>query len=132
LLPKGGKYQADGFAFPAREWAKVPIDLINSPYPPAFPTAAFELLSPANVTTTGYTIEFTKKLADYEASAVPLVVLLNPKNEHAIIRRPGRPEETSSAKILAFAELPGLELDAGEIYDDCNNRFAFEPRPDAE
>jgi Uma2 family endonuclease len=131
LLPEGGKYQADGFAISAREWAKVPLNLINAPYPPVFPTAAFELLSPANVTATGYTKAFTLKLEDYGRSAVPLVVLLNPKKEHAIIRRPARPEETTTARVLTFPELPGLELDAGEIYDDCNNRFAFPPGDEA-
>jgi Uma2 family endonuclease len=45
LLPEGGKYQADGFVIPAKDWAKGPLDLINAPYPPALPTAAFELLS---------------------------------------------------------------------------------------
>jgi Uma2 family endonuclease len=122
LLPMGGKYQADGFVISAQEWAAVPIGEIDAPYPPAFPTAAFELLSPANVTATGYTKEFTKKLDDYARSAVPIVVLLHPKKEHAVIRRPGRDDETTTEKILVFSELPGLELDARAIYADCNRR----------
>jgi hypothetical protein len=57
------------------------------------------------LTATGYAKEFAKKLEDYERSAIPVVVLLHPNKEHAIIRR-----------------LPGLELDAGAIYADCNRR----------
>jgi Uma2 family endonuclease len=83
------------------------------------------------VTVRGYTLEFTKKLEDYERSAVTLVVLLHPKKEHAIIRRPGSPEATATARVLTFPELPELELHVGEIYDDCNNRFAFPPGDEA-
>jgi hypothetical protein len=36
----------------------------------------------------------------------------------------------SAEPALTFTELPRLERDAGEIYDDCNSRFAFEPRPE--
>ncbi len=86
------------------------------------PSAAFELLSPANLTVAGYRSEFQIKLDDYERSAVPVVVLLHPKKEHAIIRRPGRADEITTAKILTFPELPGLDLDAGAIYCDCNRR----------
>jgi Uma2 family endonuclease len=86
-------------------------------YPPALPTAAFELISPGNLTATGFTKEFEKKLADYERSAVPLVVLLQPKSESATIRRPGHPDEATDAKIL---ELPGLQLDVSAIYGACN------------
>jgi Uma2 family endonuclease len=86
------------------------------------PTGAFELLSPANLTATGYTKEFTKKLEEFERSAISVVVLLDPKKEHAIIKRPGREDETTVVKILTFPELPGLELDAGTIYADCNRR----------
>jgi Uma2 family endonuclease len=122
LLPKGGKYQADGFVISAEEWAGVPIGDIDASYPSALPTAAFELLSPANLTATGYTKEFAKKLEDYERSAIPVVVLLHPNKDHATIRRPGSDDETTAAKLVTFPELPGLELDAGAIYADCNRR----------
>lgn len=120
LLPKGGQYQADGFVISATAWAAVPEHERDDGFPPVLPTSAIELLSPANVTATGYTKEFTRKLDDYERSAVPLIVLLDPKSERAIIKRPGCEGEVITAKILTFAELPGLELDAGAIYNDCN------------
>jgi Uma2 family endonuclease len=120
LLPEGGQYQADGFVISAAAWEAVPDGQRDDGFPPVLPTAAFELISPANVTATGYTKEFTMKLKDYECSAVALVVLLHPKQEHAVIRRPGHEDEITTAKILTFPELPSLELNAGAIYDDCN------------
>lgn len=122
LLPKGGQYQADAFVISAAAWEAVPYGRRDDGYPPAMPTGAFELLSPANLTATGYTKEFTKKLEEFERSAISVVVLLDPKKEHAIIKRPGREDETTVVKILTFPELPGLELDAGTIYADCNRR----------
>ena len=122
LLPKGGQYQADGFAISAQAWEAVPESQRDDGYPPVLPTAAFELISPANLTSRGYSKEFQIKLDDYERSAVPVVVLFHPKTEHAVIKRPGREPQTTTAKILTFPELPGLELNAGSIYDDCNRR----------
>jgi Uma2 family endonuclease len=130
LLPQGGQYQADAFVIAADDWAKVPMDHVDDLYPTAWPTAAFELLSPTNLTATGYSKEFTKKLADYEASAIAVVVLLHLKKRQATIKRPGREASLSQEKILTFPELPGLELNAGLIYADSLRRFAFEPWPD--
>jgi Uma2 family endonuclease len=120
LLPKGGQYQADAFAIAAGIWSEVPMEARDDGYPPTLPTAAFELISPGNLTATGFTKEFEKKLADYERSAVPLVVLLQPKSESATIRRPGHADETTDAKVLVFPELSGLELDVSAIYAACN------------
>jgi Uma2 family endonuclease len=122
LLPKGGQYQADGFAISAGAWEEVPESQRDDGYPPVLPTAAFELISPANLISRGYSKEFQIKLDDYERSVVPLVVLLHPKTEHAVIKRPGRERETTTAKILTFPELPGLKLDAEAIYNDCNRK----------
>jgi hypothetical protein len=47
--------------------------------------------------------------------------LLDPRTESAILKRPLREDETTTAKRLTFRELPGLELDAGAIYAACNN-----------
>jgi Uma2 family endonuclease len=120
LLPKGGQYQADTFVISAASWDEVPLNKRDDGYPPAMPTAAFELISPANRTASGYSEEFKKKLRDYERSEIPLVVLLHPETEHAVIRRPGREDETTTARVLTFVELPELKLDVGAIYADCN------------
>jgi Uma2 family endonuclease len=130
LLPQGGQYQADAFVIATDDWAKVPMEHVDDLYPTAWPTAAFELLSPTNLTASGYSKEFTKKLADYEASAIAVVALLHPKKRHATIKRPGRAAVRSNDNILTFSELPGLELNAGLIYADSLRRFAFEPWPD--
>lgn len=119
LLPEGGQYQADGFVISTAAWAAVPEDRRDDGFPPVLPVAAFELISPANITTTGYTGEFSRKLDDYERSAVAVVVLLRPQTERATIKRPGRAAETSRAEILTFPELPGLELHAAKIYAEC-------------
>jgi len=120
LLPEGGQYQADGFVISTAAWEAVPERRRDDGFPPVLPTAAFELISPANLTATGYTKEFTLKLADYARSSIPLVVVLHATDEHAILRRPGRDDEVTTAKVLTFPELPGLVLDAGAIYDACN------------
>ena len=122
LLPKGGQYQADGCVISAAAWEAVPDSRRDDGFPPVLPTAVFELISPANIAATGYTKEFALKLNDYKRSAILVVVLLHPQQERAVIRRPERADEITAAKALTFAELPGLELNAGAIYDDCNRR----------
>jgi Uma2 family endonuclease len=120
LLPKGGQYEPDTAPISRAAWDAVPIERRDDGFVPVLPTAVFELLSPANLSTTGYTKEFTLKLEDYKRSEVPLVVLLHPKTKHAVIGRPGRADETFVAKVLAFPELPGLELDVAAIYAAVN------------
>jgi Uma2 family endonuclease len=121
LLPQGGQYQADTFVISREAWNQVPIEDRDKGFPPVLPAAAFELLSPANLTATGYETEFAKKLDAYKRSSIPLVVLLHPQTESASNWRPGREEETTTALLLTFPELPGLELDAGLIYAAVNN-----------
>jgi len=120
-LPKGGKREPDAFAVAGATWSALPIDDRKKGYVPVLPNAIFELLSPKNVTTKGYTIEFQTTLDDYNRSEVPLVVLLDPRIEHALEKRPGKPWVFRPEKILTFRELPGLELDVGIIYWACNN-----------
>jgi Uma2 family endonuclease len=119
-LPAGGQYQADVFVISAAAWAALLESQRDDGFLAVLPTAAFELISPANLSGTGYRKEFAMKLDDYARSKIPLVAILHPKDGQAIIRRPGRADEVSAAKILTFPELPGLELDAAAIYDACN------------
>lgn len=121
-LPKGGKYGPDVTVMTQAAWDAVPDDAIDRAFVPVLPTAVFELLSPSNLTTTGYEATFQKKLEAYERSAVPVVVSLNPKTLTAGIRRPGQPEGHSVEAVLHFPELPGLELDVAAVYAACNKR----------
>jgi Uma2 family endonuclease len=120
-LPKGGKREPDAFAVIGATWNALPIADRKKGYVPVLPNALFELLSPKSVTAIGYTKEFQVTLDDYERSAVPLVVLLDPRAEHAVLKRAGKPDDIRTEKILTFPELPGLELDVGIIYWVCNN-----------
>jgi Uma2 family endonuclease len=118
--PEGGKYSPDSTAISRDAWNAVPVERRNDGYVPVLPMAAFELISAGNLTASGYTEEFAKQLEDYKRSAIPLVVLLDPNTESATFRRPGFADEVTTAKTLAFPELPGLELDAGSVYAVVN------------
>jgi Uma2 family endonuclease len=115
-LPEGGDYAPDAFVVERAAWDALAAEDQDRAYVPVLPVAAFELISPANVTATGFRQEFAVKLEAYERSAVPLVVLLHPKTESATLRRAGRTEEISTARRLRFDELTGLELDVAKIY----------------
>jgi Uma2 family endonuclease len=121
-LPKGGQYGPDVTVMTQAAWDAVPDDAIDRAFVPVLPTGVFELLSPANLTAAGYEAKFQDKLDAYERSAVPLVVLLNPKTLTASIRRPGQDEVTSVESVLRFHELPALELDVAAVYAACNKR----------
>jgi Uma2 family endonuclease len=120
-LPQGGKREPDAFAVAGATWDELPVADRKKAFVPVIPSAIFELLSPKNVTASGFTLEFQVTLADYARSMVPLVVVLDPRIEAGIMKRPGRGEETTTAKVLTFPELPGLELDVSVIYAACNN-----------
>jgi Uma2 family endonuclease len=117
--PRGGKYSPDTTLISRDSWNAVPTERRNDGFVPVLPAAVFELISPGDLTATGYTAEFGNKLEDYERSAIPLVVRLHPKTESATLRRPGH-DELTTMKILTFEELPGLKLDAGTIYAAVN------------
>jgi Uma2 family endonuclease len=121
-LPRGGDYAPDVYVLTRAEWDAVPDDRVNDLYLPALPIAVVELLSRSNLTTAGYTPTFEKKLKDYALSAVPLVLLLNPNLEKAIVRRPGQDEVTLTQQLLTFPELPGLELDVASVYTAAKKR----------
>jgi Uma2 family endonuclease len=120
LLPKGGQYEADAAPISRAAWDAAPLERRDDGFVPVLPTAAFEFLSPANLTATGYTKEFTIKLEDCQRSEIPLVVLLHPETQSTTIRRPGREDEITTESILTFAVLPGLQLDVGVIYAAVN------------
>jgi len=120
-LPRGGKREPDAFAVAGALWYELPVADRKRGFVPVLPSAIFELLSPKNVTVSGFTFEFQVTLGDYARSMVPLVVLLDPRIESAFIHRPGREAETTAANALTFPALPGLELDVSAIYAACNN-----------
>jgi Uma2 family endonuclease len=120
-LPKGGQREPDAFVVPRATWDEVRIEDRRKGYVPVLPVAAFELLSPKNVRAGGFRYEFMQTLVDYERSAVPLVVVLDPRTELSTIRRPRAPQEVLADSVLRFPELPGLELDVKAIYKACNN-----------
>jgi Uma2 family endonuclease len=121
-LPKGGQYGPDVTVMTQAAWDAVPDDAIDRAFIPVLPTAVFELLSPTNLTASGYEPSFQRKLDAYERSSVPLVVLLNPQTVTAAIRRPGQDEVKSLEALLRFDELPDLVLDVSAIYEACNKR----------
>jgi Uma2 family endonuclease len=120
-LPKGGDYAPDGFVVPRADWQALRVEDRATTYVPVLPRAIFELLSPSNKLAGGFDREFQEKLDDYENSAVPLVVLLDPETAITTMRRPGRDDECTTADVVAFAELPDLNLNVAVIYAACIN-----------
>jgi Uma2 family endonuclease len=121
LLPQGGDYAPDGFVVPQADWDALRVEDRAATYVPVLPRAIFELLSPSNKAAGGFDREFQEKLDDYENSAVPLVVLLDPETAITTMRRPGRDDESTTANVVTFAELPDLNLNVAVIYAACIN-----------
>jgi Uma2 family endonuclease len=120
-LPKGGQREPDAFVAPREAWDALSVADRKKGFVPVLPLAIFELLSPKNVTATGFRKEFQDTVDDYKRSAVPLVVLLDPRTNTSTIKRPGQDDVITTDPILNFPELPGLELDVAAIYWACNN-----------
>jgi Uma2 family endonuclease len=89
------------------------LELSPRGYFPGAPNLAVEVLSPDDSHS-----EVEEKAADWLASGCEVVVLLDPRRQVAIVRRPDAPARTLSASDELAVEdlLPGWSVTVGELF----------------